>query len=136
MCLIFPSLASRRGMRCEGTYPDEYRHDIHPCDGSGVCKRVLTHGTCMRCVWEVSVTYKCKNEAFFTHFRTESNLGIRRALKSRICCTGTTIVVPKKKGYDTRLLLLGSTKRTKERPTPPILASRQKETKDPVDSQD
>jgi hypothetical protein len=30
-----------------------------------------------------------------------------------------------------RLLLLGSTKRTKDRPTPPILASRQKETKRP-----
>ena len=97
MCLIFPSLASRRGMRCEGTYLDEYRHDIHPCDGSGVCERELTHGTCMRRLWGVSVTSKCKNVAFFAHFRTESYVGIRRVLKSRNCCTGTTIVVPKEK---------------------------------------
>ena len=36
-----------------------------------------------------------------------------------------------------RLLLLGSTRRTKDRPTPPILASRQKEKKkDQVEFQD
>ena len=70
---------------------------IHPCDGSGVCERELTHGTCMRRLWGVSVTSKCKNVAFFAHFRTESYVGIRRVLKSRNCCTGTTIVVPKEK---------------------------------------